>query len=32
MIDINIAVFAMKEWFRSKMKQLHIWALMKGIK
>jgi len=32
MIDIRIALFAMKEWFHKTMKKLNVWALTKGIK
>lgn len=32
MIDINMAVFAIKERVRAAMKRLHIWALLRGIK
>jgi hypothetical protein len=32
MIDINLAVYMIKERFRAAMKRLHTWALLRGIK
>jgi hypothetical protein len=32
MIDVNLAVFALKEKIRGAMKRLHTWALLRGFK
>jgi hypothetical protein len=32
MIDINLAVFVLKEKIRAAVKRFHTWALLKGFK